>query len=146
MGKTSVSQRWRVIGLADTGMAVRAISARLGIPKSTVGDIIQRHRNRPDDVSDLPRSGRPRKTTPRQNRLLGRMAIRDRFCTSMELKRRWNLRIPISRSLILRRLKELGIRNRRPVRKIVLTDRHKQVNDLNMFFLNNYAIYTFKIH
>ena len=131
MPRTTIGQRWRVVALREAGMSSRAISARLGIPKSTVCDIFNRHTQRPGDVTDRHRSGRPRKTTPREDRRLGRIALRKRFCTSMELRRRWNLGIPISRSLVSRRLKQLNIRSRRPVRKPELTQRHKQV----FFFL-----------
>ena len=93
MPRTTIGQRWRVVALREAGMSSRAISARLGIPKSTVCDIFNRHAQRPGDVADRHRSGRPRKTTPREDRRLGRIALRKRFCTSMELRRRWH-RIP----------------------------------------------------
>ena len=96
MSRTTIGQRWRVIALSEQGMSSRAISARLGIPKSTVCNIVNRHAVRPGDVSDRPRSGRPRKTTPREDRPLARIAMRNRFSTTMELRRPWNLGIPIS--------------------------------------------------
>ena len=127
MPRTTIGQRWRVVALSEAGMSSRGISARIGIPKTTVGNILNRHAVRPGDVADLPRSGRPRKTTSREDRRLSRIAMRSRFSTTMELRRRWNVGIPISRTLVLRRLKQLNIRNRRPVRKPELTQRHQQV-------------------
>ena len=129
---------WRVIALSEQGMSSRAISARLGIPKSTVCNIVNRHAVRPGDVFDRPRSGRPRKTTPREDRRLARIAMRNRFSTTMELRRRWNLGIPISRGLVLLRLRQLNIRNRRPVRKPELTQRHRQVSQKRRYFISTW--------
>ena len=127
--------------LSEQGMSSRAISARLGIPKSTVCNIVNRHAVRPGDVSDRPRSGRPRKTTPREDRRLARIAMRNRFSTTMELRRRWNLGIPISRGLVLLRLRQPNIRNRRPVRKPELTQRHRQVSQKRRyFFISTYYL------
>ena len=127
MPRTTIRQRWSVIALNGTGMKAPDISRRLGIPRRTVYGILSRHAVRPNEVKDLPCSGRPRKTTPREDRRLGRLTPRNRFCTSIELRRRWNLGRPVSSSLVRRRLSQLSYHNRRPVRKPVLTRRHRQV-------------------
>ena len=75
---------------------------------------------------------------PREDRRLARIAMRNRFSTTMELRRRWNLGIPISRGLVLLRLRQLNIRNRRPVRKPELTQRHRQVSQKRRYFISTW--------
>ena len=57
-------QRWSVIALVAlnrTGMRAPAIFRRIGIPRRAVYGALRRHAVRPNEVTDLPRSGRPRK-------------------------------------------------------------------------------------
>ena len=56
MVRTTVGQRWRVIGMHQAGMRAVNISRALAIPRSTVSDIIRRRRLNPDDVKDAHRS------------------------------------------------------------------------------------------
>ena len=59
MPRTTIRQCWSVIALNRTGMRAPVILRRIGIP--AVYDILSWHAVRPNDVKDLPRSGRPRK-------------------------------------------------------------------------------------
>ena len=127
MPRTTIGQRWRVIAFTETGIRAPTISKHLGITQRTVYNIFRRHAARPNEVSDLPRSGRLQKTSPREKRNLGRIAQRNRFSTSTELCRRLNLRLPVSTSLVRRRLLEMNYRNRRPVRNPLLTFQHRRV-------------------
>ena len=57
-------QRWSVIALIAlnrTGMRAPAIFRRIRIPRRAVYGVLRRHVVRPNDVTDLTRSGRPRK-------------------------------------------------------------------------------------
>ena len=74
MVRTTVGQRWRVIGMHQAGMRAVNISRALAIPRSTVSDIIRRHRLNPDDVKDAHRSDRPRLSTARKGRRLKALA------------------------------------------------------------------------
>ena len=88
MCRTTIRQRWSVIVLSWTGMRAPAISRRIGIPQERYNGIFSWHTVRPDEVKDLPRSGRPHKTTPWGDRRLGRLTIRNHICTSIGLRRR----------------------------------------------------------
>ena len=61
MLRTTIRQRWSVIAFNRTGIRAPSILRRLGIPRRTVYGILSRHAARPNEVRDLPRSGRPRK-------------------------------------------------------------------------------------
>jgi transposase len=109
--------RWQIVGLQRAGLSQTAISEQLGISQSSVSRTLQKHNNT-GEVKDLERSGRPRKSTPRQDRLLSRLAVRDR----------WGHHIgrAMSRYTVRRRLRAAGIHSRRPRRGAVLTPRHKR--------------------
>ena len=64
MPRTTIRQRWSVIALIAlnrTGMRAQAIFRRIGIPLRAVCGVLRRHAVRPNEVTDLPRSGRSRK-------------------------------------------------------------------------------------
>ena len=61
MPRTTIRQCWSVIALNRTGMRAPTISRRLGIPQRSVFGILSRLAVRPNEVKDLPGSGRPRK-------------------------------------------------------------------------------------
>lgn len=128
MVKRSHGERWQVVGMLRCGMTQADISRALGMPRSTVCDIVRRYRANPQEVKDLPRSGRPRKTSAREDRTLCRLARRGRTKSSRMLRRLWRLRYPISCRTVRRRLREHRYRACRPLRKTRLTPRHKEVN------------------
>ena len=59
--RTTIRQRWGVIAPNRTGMRAPVILRRIGIPRRAVYGVLIRHAVRPNEVKDLPRSGRPRK-------------------------------------------------------------------------------------
>ena len=66
MPRTTIRQLWSVIDLIAlnrTGMRAPAIFRRIGIPRRAVYmyGVLRVHAVRPNEVTDLPRSGRPRK-------------------------------------------------------------------------------------
>ena len=60
MSRTTIRQRWSVIVLNRTRMRAPAILRRIGIPRRAVYGVLSRHAIRPNEVTDLPRSGRSR--------------------------------------------------------------------------------------
>ena len=61
--RTTMRQLWSVIALIvlnRTGMRAPAILRRIGIPRRAVYGVLRRHAVRPNEVTDLPHSGRPR--------------------------------------------------------------------------------------
>ncbi|WWC63231.1 uncharacterized protein I303_105831 [Kwoniella dejecticola CBS 10117] len=65
------TKRGAVIGLHASGLSKSAIAKQLGWPRSTVRDVIQRHLET-GSCYDRARSGRPRKTSDRDERLIVR--------------------------------------------------------------------------
>ena len=131
--RTSVAERYQIIGLKENGRITNAaISAQLGIPISTVKDVWRWYRE-DGPVKDRPRSGRPRKSSQRQDRSLLRMARRYRMLSSARKRRRWMrlLRHPISSATVRHRLRQGGFRACGPVRKPALSDQHRQVCNWN---------------
>ena len=61
MPRTTIRQRRGVIALNTTKMRAPAILRRIGIPRRAVYGVLSRHAARPNEVKDLPRSGRHRK-------------------------------------------------------------------------------------
>ncbi|KAK3554861.1 hypothetical protein QTP86_000896 [Hemibagrus guttatus] len=69
----------------QSGKGYKAIFKALGLPRTTVRDIIYKWRKH-ETVENLPRSGRPTKITPRAQRQLIQEATKDPTTTSKELQ------------------------------------------------------------
>ena len=63
MGKSTISQRWQVIGMKAAGGIVSQIAQTMQMSQRTVYSLQKRHRENPGDVKDRPRSGRRCATT-----------------------------------------------------------------------------------
>ena len=143
MHRTTIGQRWRVVGMRQAGMKGTAIACALDIPRSRVYDILKRHYQNPVNVKDQPRSGRHRVFTPRQDRRLGRLAIRNRLDTSRQLLRHWGVRASVV--TVRRRLNQLLLRAQHPTKKPFLTERHRQVKDKNKrIYIYIYALSVYR--
>lgn len=79
-------------------------------------------------MNDLPRQLRARFTTPRQDRVIRRSHVANRFlpATTMARATQGTHGCQISAETVRRRLREVGLRARRPYRGIVLTPRHRR--------------------
>jgi transposase len=74
-----------------------------------------------------PKAGRTRKTSSRADRLLGRLAKAHRFATARGLLQYWKQQVSIW--TVYRRLREQGFRRCRPVKRPLLTLRHRQLRE-----------------
>ena len=61
--------RWQIIGMNRTGMSCRAIGENLNTNHSVVSRLVPKHAET-GHVRDRPRSGRPKKTSRRDDRAL----------------------------------------------------------------------------
>ena len=77
------------------------------------------------NVTDRPRAGRPRKTTPREDRLISRWARQWPFSTAGALRGNLAFGGHISTRTVIRRLHHQGMRARRPIKRPQLTLRHR---------------------
>lgn len=84
---------------------------------------VQRIKKRSEEtgeVFDRPRSGRPRKTTAREDRLLARKSKASPFSTAAELHQVWSPQVPVSTRTISRILSRNGLHGRISAQKPAL--------------------------
>ena len=77
-------------------------------------------------VKDLPRSGRPRVTSDRDDRALQRLVRRMSFATSPVLKQHWLPNRRLSTRTVRNRLKSAGFKSSRVIKRPRLADRHRR--------------------
>lgn len=127
MPRLSLRQRERALGQIQAGMRPSVVAATFACHVSTIQRLVARH-NLTGTTDDRPRSGRPRVTTPRQDRGIHLTHLRDRFrpasVTACETPGTHNPRV--SADTIRRRLRERGLHARRPYAGSRLTVRHRQ--------------------
>lgn len=123
MPRLSNVSRERAIGMLQNGATQAQVAASFNVARITISRLWNRFQTL-NSTADRPRSGRPRVTTPRQDRLIQLRHARNRF----EVPARTAGDIPglrrISRRTVTRRLQEAGLRSRRPYRGPMLTPRH----------------------
>jgi transposase len=115
--------RGRIFGAYEVCHNKRQVARALGMPLSTVAFWIKRF-ERTGSAASKPRSGRPRKTSVRADRILFRLARANGFATSGELLRHWQERV--SACTVLRRLHERHLRQYRPCLVPLLTKEQKR--------------------
>ena len=79
-------QRERAIGMLTAGMSERVVARHFQLHESTISQLLNRFQQT-GNVADRSRSGRPRKTTPREDRFLMTSSRRNRFLSSRKLGR-----------------------------------------------------------
>jgi len=121
MPRLTPEQRARAIGMLEAGMNQRAVARQLGCTQPTISNLARRF-TETATVSDRPRSGRPKVTTPNQDRWIVMQHLRDRFRratqTAAGTQGRHNQRI--SAATVRRRLRSRQLQARRPCRGPVL--------------------------
>lgn len=103
--------RWQIVGAHRMGINFISISRTLHVPETTVRRVVNNFLRR-GTVSRKKGSGRPRKTTPRSDRMLVRLVKSHRFAPSPVLLWRWGEQV--SRSTVFRRLKEAKFQLHKP--------------------------------
>lgn len=123
MGRnTSIETRKRVIELSQTGKSYRDIAALLSVGKSTVSDIIATY-HVDSRLEDRPRTGRPRKTTERVDRIITRKSVADVRRTAAQIAHELHEEgiVNVSRSTVTRRLHDVGLFGRIGIKKPLIT-------------------------
>lgn len=125
MPRLNEAQRNNAIGRLEAGESQTAVATTFNVSQSTISRLWDRylqHRS----TRDLPRSGRPRVTTAAQDRYIRVRHLRDRFTTATSTASSIPWRRRISDQTVRNRLRDAGIRARRPVRGVILNQRHRQ--------------------
>jgi transposase len=125
--RISEAQRWQIIGMHTTGMSFKVIGRQMGYHYTVVSRLVRRH-TQTNNVKDLPRSGRPRVTSDRDDRALQRLVRRMPFATSPVLKQHWLPNRRLSTRTIRNRLKSAGFKSRRVIKRPLLADRHQRTH------------------
>ena len=84
--RMTFEQRERAIGMLTAGMSARDVGRHFQRHESTISPLLNRLQQT-GNVADRPRSGKPRKTTPREDRFLTTLYRRNRFLYSRKLGR-----------------------------------------------------------
>lgn len=123
---TTIEVREMVLKKREDGLTYKQISQQLDIPLRTVGNICKKSvSGKP--VADCPRSGRPKKTTVREDKLIVRKSIVNPRKTAVDIQREINqeLGLSVSRFTVGRRLRAAGLNGRIPVRKPLISNKNR---------------------
>lgn len=124
MPRLSAIERERAVGMAHAGATHAHIARTFGCRREVITRLMQRLRQT-GQTTDRPRSGRPRVTTPIEDRYIRGLHLRNRFIPAT-LTAATALGRQISRQTVSRRLREHGLRARRPYRGMTLTPQHRR--------------------
>ncbi|GFV80595.1 transposable element Tc1 transposase [Trichonephila clavipes] len=123
--------RGRIIGKLEEGRSVTSVAAEFGIAHSIVPRLWRQFQTTGTAIRGFS-SGRPRGTTPADDRYIVLQARRNRRQTAGEIARHTTQATgrPISRFTVARRLYGSGLFARRPVRCVPLTPAHRRRRSL----------------
>ena len=108
-----------------TGMSFKVIGRQMGYQYAVASPLVRKH-TQTNNVKDLPRSGRPRVASDRDDRALQRLVRRMPFATSPVLKQHWLPNRCLSTRTVRNRLKSAGLKSRRVIKRPLLSDRHRR--------------------
>ncbi|GFU61425.1 transposable element Tcb2 transposase [Trichonephila clavipes] len=130
-GTMTAQCRGRIIRKLEEGRSVTSVAAELGIAHSIVSRLWRKFQTTGTAIRGFS-SGRPRGTTPADDRYIVLQARRNRRQTAGEIARHTTQATgrPISRFTVARRLHGGGLFARRPVRCVPLTPAHRRRRSL----------------
>ena len=126
MPRLNPDERNQAVGALRAGFSTRQVANRLNCHHSTIVRLNQRF-VATNSVADRPRSGPPRVTTTQKDRFINLEHLRDRFRTATRTATETpgRHRPRVSAQTVRRGLRENHLKNRRPYKGPVLTQRHK---------------------
>ncbi|GFT04102.1 uncharacterized protein TNCV_3346431 [Trichonephila clavipes] len=112
------NKRYKKIHLKEEGYSMRQIAAKVPCGLSIVVRTLKRF-SEPNFIADRGRSGRPRKTSLREDRLL----LSNRKLNSLQILKQWTLtsNVSVSPRTVRGRLLEIGLRGCKARPKSLLT-------------------------
>jgi transposase len=122
--RISEAQIWQIIGMHTTA-SFKAIGPQMGYHYIVVSRLVRKH-TQTNNVNDLPKCGRPRVTSDRDDRALQRLVRRMPFATSPVLKHHWLPNRRLSTRTVRNRLKSAEHNSRRVIKRPLLVDRHRR--------------------
>ena len=139
--KFDYSVRQAIVKLHKKKHTIREISEKVKRSKSVVGRVVKSYNGTGKIVSAF-KTGRPRKTSAREDRIMQRMSLKDRFKSCTEIKRVMNSTscVNVSRQTVSRLLQEIGLFNRTPRKKPLVSSKNKKILE----FANRDVIWTYE--
>ena len=134
--KLDYSVREAIVKLHKEKYTIREISEKVKRSKSVVGRVVKSYNDTGKIVSAF-KTGKPRKTSTREDRIMQRLSLKDRFKSCTEIERVMN---STSRQTVSRRLQEIGLFNRIPRKKPLVSSKNKK----RLEFANRYVIWTYE--
>ena len=125
MPQLSDQQRQNVLVLYDSGFSNRKVADIVGCSEGTIRKTLKRLKES-GCVSDKPKSGRPRKTSERQDRLLVRNSLRNGFMTAPQLQQEVGLTDTVMTRTVRNRLMEQNLFARVAQRKPMVTGQNRR--------------------
>ena len=140
--KLDYSVRQAIVKLHKENHTIRDISEKVIRSKSVVGRVVKSYNDTGKRVSAF-KTGRPRKTSAREDRIMQLMSLKDRLKSWTEIKRVMNSTscVNVSRQTVSRRLQEIGLFNRTPRKKPLVCSKNKKKR---LEFANRYVIWTYE--
>ena len=134
-----------IVTAAEGGESGTTIGKQFGVSKGAVNLILRKSRNG-EDLHRTPKSGRPRKITQRQERILVRLVKNDPSKTAVDLQHHasstWGLEIsPWTTRRILRRHNLFA---RRPARKPLIKESHRRARLLFARLHQNWTVHQWR--
>ena len=140
--KLDYSVRQAIVKLHKEKHTIREISEKVKRSKSVVDRVVKSYNDTGKIVSAF-KTGRPCKTSAREDRIMQRMSLKDRFKSCTEIKRIMNSTscVNVSRQTVSRRLQEIGLFNRTSRKKPLVSSKNKKKR---LEFANRYVIWTYE--
>lgn len=122
----SIETKERIIQLLEEGKSSRNVAKDVGCSQSAVSKIWTKYQQHGKIVKGK-RSGRPRKTSMRQDQKLKALCLENQKCTAKQMRNKWaQTGARVSDRTVRNRLAEMGFSYRKAKRKPVLTYKHKK--------------------
>ena len=122
----SVETKERIIKLLKEGKSSRNVAKNVGCSQSSVSKIWTKYKSNGKVVKGK-RTGRPRKTSKRQDRKLKAICLENRKCTTKQMRNKWaESGVHVCDRTVRNRLKEMGFTYRKAKRKPSLTSKQKK--------------------
>jgi len=123
----SAEDRGRALGMLQRNTSMREVARQLGVSHSVISRLWHRHLAT-GRLQDRPRSGRPKKTTNREDRYITRQAIQNRWAPSSFIRQQLRAysNVNVSLQTIRNRLHAANIRSYRPAVRRRLTPDHRR--------------------
>uniref|UniRef100_A0A3B5QUP0 Transposase Tc1-like domain-containing protein n=1 Tax=Xiphophorus maculatus TaxID=8083 RepID=A0A3B5QUP0_XIPMA len=122
----SLETKERIVKLLEEGNPSRMVAKDVGCSQSAVSKIWTKYKQH-GMVVKAKRTGRPRKTSKRQDKQLKAICLENRKSTTKQMKHKWEeVGVNVCDRTVRNRLEEMGFQYRKAKRKPALTPKHKR--------------------